>query len=125
MIGIIPDQQIIVANEGDAIDLTFHVSRTVDGYGEHFYTALNQAPDDGVAYNLTDVTIRVRRKDRLLIKEWLTGISPADIVCSVATFHLTDDTGFEECGAFDYEVEDTARNVTIIYGEFWVKKQVT
>lgn len=125
MIGTFPARQTIVANEGDAIDLTFYVARIVDGLGQRFYTALNQSPDDGVAYNLTDVTIRVRRKDRLLIKEWTTGVSPADIVCSGATFHLTDVAGFEESGAFDYEVEDTARNVTIIYGEFWVKKQVT
>jgi len=125
MIGNFPARHNIRVVKGDAIDLTFHVARVLDGLGQTFYTALNQAPDYGIAYTVTNITIRVRRKDGLLIKEWLTGVSPADIVCTGATFHLTDDIGFEQSGMFDYQVEDTVNNVTIISGYFWVEKEIT
>ncbi len=123
----IPAEINIKAVRGDTIDLTLHVSYNDNDSGRVFYAQPNSAPASGIAYDLTWLVIHVRRKDNLLIKEWISGVSPSDIVISGASFHLTDSVGFEEAGAFDYEVEDTNSlgSFTIIRGEFWVKKQIT
>ena len=117
----------IQAIRGDTIDLTLYVNYLDSESGRVFYAFPYAAPSSGAVYNLTSLTIHVRRKDNLLIKEWISGVSPSDIVISGASFHLTDSVGFEESGAFDYEVEDTniLGSFTIIRGEFWVKKQIT
>lgn len=123
----VPAKINIQAVRGDTIDLTLHVSYDDNDSGRVFYAQANSAPASGLAYNPTLLTIHVWRKDNLLIKEWISGVSPSDIVISGSSFRIYDLIGFEESGAFDYEVEDTNSlgTFTIIRGEFWVQKQIT
>lgn len=124
---IVPALINIQAIRGDTIDLTFYVNYLDSESGRIFYASPYAVPSSGVGYNLTALKIHVLRKDNLLIKEWISGVSPSDIVISGASFHLSDLVGFEESGALDYEVQDTSIHgtITIIRGQFWVLKEFT
>ena len=113
------------AIEGNTIDMVFYINSELIDFGRKFYANCNSAPVHGSPYLMADLKIQVRRKDRLLIKEWLSGVSPSDIVITDGHFRLTDETGFEESGVFDYDLIDTSENISIMRGEWLVKKQIT
>lgn len=117
----------ITAVKGDTINMTFHVAEELTATARKFHVSLNGDPADGTAYDLADLRIQVRRKDGLLLKEWLSGVSPSDIVVVDNTYHLYDPDGFLESGHFDYEVEehDGSGYFCIQRGSFWVKKEIT
>jgi hypothetical protein len=108
----------LYAVKGDVIDMTFHVNSE----GNKFYVGLDD-PADGTAHNLGALQIQVRRKDGLKIKEWLSGVSPSDIVVNGNEFRLVDD-GFDESGFFDYDVEEDSSRC-IMRGTFHVEKEIT
>jgi len=111
----------IFAIQGDALDMTFYVNSELLATGRKFYVQQESSPDEGTAHSLGPLLIQVRRKDYLLVKEWISDISPADIVITSNAFHLTDADGFLEPGVFDYAVQDTDK--CIMQGEFFVKKK--
>jgi len=117
-----PDRSSLHAVKGDSIDLTLYVNSEITATGRKFYVQADQAPASGSAYAMTALHMQVRRKDGLLIKDWVSGVSPSDIVIGSGYFHLTDD-GFDQSGFFDYDVQDD--NFTIMRGTFYVEKETT
>lgn len=118
----------IFAIKGDTLDMTFYVNYEVIPTGKKFYAQIGSSPTEGAAYNLGTLEIQVRRKDSLKLKEWLSGVSPSDIVISGNHFHLLDADGFLESGFFDYSVEEfdgVSGYKCIMMGEFIVKKEIT
>lgn len=117
----------ITVVRGDTIDMTFHVTVDLIALARKFYVTLNGDPAEGSANNLNDLRIQVRRKDGLLLKEWLSGVSPSNIIVTNNTYHLYDPDGFLESGHFDYEVEehDSDGYFCIQRGSWWVKKEIT
>ena len=115
----------IYAIQGDSLDMEFFINSEILSTGEKFYSQIGSAPLSGSACNLNSLEIQVRRKDSLKIKEWISGVSPSDIVISLNSFHLYDADGFLESGTFDYQVKETFGNKCIMQGEFFVKKQIT
>jgi len=118
----------LVATKGDTLDMHFYVNYELTVTGKKFYVSLNSSPTEGTAYNLGALNVQVRRKDNLLIKDWLGAVSPADIVVSGNEFHLFDADGFLESGLFDYAVQEfdgVSGFKTIISGSWWVKKEIT
>ena len=124
MIGVFPARLDIMLTKDDVIDMTFFVERTLDGVGQKFYSTLNIAPDEAVSYSMTSISMRVKRQDGLVIKEWISGVSPSNIVCDGSNFHLYDDAGIGESGYFDYEVKDETRGIVIIRGKIWSRKNI-
>jgi hypothetical protein len=123
-----PAKVDIFAVEGDTLDMTFYVSSEVLATGKKFYAQIGSTPDDGTSYTLGALQIQVRRKDSLKIKEWISDVSPADIVVTANRFHLFDADGFLESGVFDYQVEEfdgVSGFKCIMQGEFIVKKEIT
>ena len=113
----------LYARKGDTIDMLFYVSYELLSTGKKYYISLNSAPSQGSALALGSLRIYVRRKDRLLLKEWISGVSPSDIVISGSTFHLYDISGFLESGVFDFYIEEYGTEIfTIATGEFYVSK---
>jgi hypothetical protein len=114
--------------KGDTIDIHFHINYELISTGKKFYASLNSDPVSGISYNLGALEIQVRRKDSLLLKDWLSGVSPSDIVVSGNQFHLFDADGFFESGYFDYDVSEfdgISGFKTIMRGSFHVEKQIT
>ena len=112
----------LFAVEGDALDMTIYINYELIGEGRKFYARGNFEPYDGIPYVLATLHLQVRRKDGLLIKDWISGVSPADIIITGGHFTLTDE-GFLESGVFDYDLSDG--DFTIMRGEWFVKKQIT
>jgi hypothetical protein len=109
----------IFAVEGDTIDMQFYVNYELTSTGKKFYVAANGSPVDGNAYNLGTLQ---------LLKDWLSGISPTDIVVTGNHFHLFDADGFLESGYFDYDVmefDGIHGFKRIMKGSWNVKKQIT
>lgn len=119
-----PAQVDLFALQGDTIDMSFYVNYELTSLAKKFYVNLNTAPVNGTAYPLHTLEIQVRRKDGLLIKDWLSGISPSDIVITSSHFDLYDADGFLESGAFDYDILEFngIGFFTIMTGNFIVKK---
>lgn len=118
----------IYAVKGDTIDMHFYINYELIPTGKKFYASLNTNPSSGSIYNLGALNMQVRRKDGLLLKDWLSGISPTDIVISGNTFHLFDADGFFESGHFDYDVSEfdgISGFKTIMRGSFHVEKEIT
>lgn len=72
----------------------------------------------------------VRRKDGLLLKDWMSGVSPSDIVIdpvNTGYIHIYDIDGFLESGYFDYdfEADNGTGMITVIQGTWKVEKQIT
>ncbi|MCJ7447895.1 MAG: hypothetical protein MUO72_09390 [Bacteroidales bacterium] len=123
-----PAKVDIFAIEGDTIDMRFYVNYEMTLTGKKFYVGVNSIPVNGSPYNLGALKIQVRRKDFLLLKDWLSGVSPSDIVVSGASFHLFDADGFLESGTFDYDVmefDGVHGFKRIMKGSWDVKKQIT
>jgi len=117
-----PDRPVLHAVKGDAIDMEIFVNSEIIATGRRFYVQALSAPTDGSPYTPATLRMQVRRKDGLLLKDWISGASPADIVIGAGSFHLTDD-GFDEAGFFDYDVQDA--DFTIMRGTFYVEKETT
>jgi hypothetical protein len=119
----------ICCNEGDVIDMDFFINDQLNILAQReFFVSLSIAPANGTPFNMQILKMQVRRKDYLLLKDWLSGISPSDIVISnPGEFHLFDDTGFLESGHFDYELQcnNGLGYFTIMKGSWQVKKQIT
>jgi hypothetical protein len=118
----------IYAVKGDTIDMRFHINYELIPTGKKFYACLNSNHSFGGIYNLGALNMQVRRKDGLLLKDWLSGISPTDIVISGNIFHLFDADGFLESGHFNYDVSEfdgVSGFKTIMRGSFWVEKEIT
>lgn len=113
--------------QGDIIDMEFFINELLSSTSRKFYASLNSAPGDGSAFLMTDLNLQVRRKDSLLIKDWISGVSPSDIVISTGQFHLSDDVGFSEDGFFDYDLkcDNGIGEFTIMKGNVKVNKQIT
>jgi len=120
-----PDRSAIHVVKGDAIDLELFVNSEIISTGRKFYIQALSAPDHGTPYNATSLRIQVRRYDNLLLKDWISGASPADIVISTGSFHLIDADGFDQAGWFDFDVQETTENLTIMRGTFYVEKETT
>jgi hypothetical protein len=108
---------------------------------EPFKTDLHAVQGDKIVYsfNVTvnevafDMTgyraeMQIRRKDGLLLKNWSSGVSPADIVITTDILDFNAD-GFLESGIFDYDLQivniSTGDIMTIMYGQQIVQKQFT
>ena len=116
------------AVKGDTIDIHFHVNYELTATGKKFYISLNADPENGSAYTLGTISMQVRRKDSLLLKDWISGVSPSDIVVSGNEFHLYDADGFLESGLFDYDIEEfdaVSGFKCIAKGMFGVQKEIT
>jgi len=126
-----PAKVDLQATEGDAIDMEFYINCTSTQLSMwKFYVTLVNPPAEGVSYYMYSARMQVRRKDGLLLKDWLSGISPADIVLDMiygGYAHLNDLTGFLESGVFDYDLQvDNGQGIfTIMTGQWLVKKQIT
>jgi len=113
---------------GDTIDMPFYINYELIPTGKKFYVSLNTAPSDGTPYTLGSIEFQVRRKDSLLLKDWLSGVSPSDIVVVGSTFYLFDPDGFLESGFFDFDVSEfdgVHGFKRIMRGTWEVKKQIT
>jgi hypothetical protein len=120
----------LFAVEGDAINMEFNIYEESTLTAHKFYAALNLFPSTGTAFNMQAARMQVRRKDGLLIKDWISGTSPADITLDPSSpgwVLLFDQSGFTESGYFDYDfqIDNGAGFMTIMTGHFWVKKQIT
>jgi len=75
------------------------------------------------------VDMQVRRQDGLLLKDWHSCPSPAEILVSGHTVQIVDDSGIMEAGFHNTDIQyrDPADNVphTFVRGLFKVTKQVT
>jgi hypothetical protein len=117
--------------EGDAIDIEFYINATSTILSMwKFYVTVNNPSVEGVPYYMYSARMQVKRKDGLLLKDWNSGISPADIVLDLiygGYAHLNDLTGFLESGVFDYDfqIDNGSGIFTIMTGQFIVKKQIT
>jgi hypothetical protein len=126
-----PAKVDLFAIQGDAINFEFYINCTALSLSMwKFYVEVNNPPLDGVPYYMYTARMQVRRKDGLLLKDWQSGISPADIVLDLifgGYAHVTDLTGFLESGIFDYDLQvDNGQGIfTIMIGTFIVKKQIT
>jgi len=120
-----PDRSVLHAVKGDAIDIVFFVNSELIATGHKFYVQANEAPEDGSPFTASSLRMQVRRKDGLLLKDWTSGVSPADITIATGSFRLTDDDGFLEAGFFDYDIQETTENLTIMRGIFYVEKETT
>lgn len=126
-----PAKVDLLATQGDAINIEFYINATSPSLSMwKFFVAVNNPPADGVPYYMYSARMQVRRKDGLLLKNWLSGISPADITLDLlfgGYAHLNDLTGFLESGFFDYDfqVDNGSGIFTIIKGNFIVEKQIT
>jgi hypothetical protein len=123
-----PAKVDLYAVKGDTLDMHFHVNYELISTGKKYYVSLNSDPSSGSNYDLGALHIQVRRKDGLLIKDWLSGVSPSDIVISGNEFHLFDADGFLESGHFDYDVEEfdgVSGFKCIMRGSFHVEKEIT
>jgi hypothetical protein len=118
-----PERSSLHAVKGDAIDLELFVNSELISTGRKFYVQALSAPDDGIPYTAISLQIQVRRKDGLLLKDWISGVSPSDIVIGAGSFHITDADGFGEAGFFDFDVQDS--EFTIMSGTFYVEKETT
>jgi len=120
-----PDRSNLFAVKGDAIDMTLYVNSEISTTGRIFYVRAGLAPENGSLYTPTSLRMQVRRKDGLLLKDWISGTSPSDIVIGTGYFHLTDPDGFLESGFFDFDIQETTENFTIMRGTFYVERETT
>ncbi len=125
-----PAKVDLFAIQGDAIYMDFYINSIVTSSANKFYTSLNIAPSEGTPYFINALRMQVKRKDGLLLKDWRSDISPADILLDMVYggyAGLFDQTGFLESGEFDYDLQcDTGSGIfTIMTGQFFVKKQIT
>ena len=82
-----------------------------------------------VAFDLTGYKVRmqVRRKDGILLKDWRSDVSPADITITADLLEFNTD-GFTDYGIYNYDIQATSmagKVITLMTGEFVVKKQFT
>ena len=126
-----PAKVDLFAIQGDAIDMEFYVNATSSQLAMwKFYVEVNNPPADGVPYYIYCARMQVRRKDGLLLKDWQSCVTPADITIDPVYggyLHLEDIGGFLESGFFDYDLQvDNGYGIfTIMAGSFVVKKQYT
>jgi hypothetical protein len=122
------------ATQGDSIYMEFYVNLGISPtVAQKFYTTVNIAPTEGVPFYIYEVIMQVRRKDGLLLKDWTSVGSPADILLDMVDggyMGLFDPDGFLESGEFDYDVKVytdaiLTQLITIMRGSFTVKKQIT
>jgi hypothetical protein len=99
------------ATQGDTILFSFNVT-------------LNDVAFDMTGYQ---ARMQVRRKDGLLIKDWMSYVSPADITITADLLEFNT-AGFTDYGIFNYDLQVTTPAgtvMTLMAGEFVVKKQFT
>ena len=123
-----PAKVDLYAVRGDTLDMHFCINNELIETGKKYYVSMNSNPLIGSPYDLGSLHIQVRRKDGLLIKDWLSGVSPSDIVVNDNQFHLFDTDGFLESGHFDYDVEEydgVSGFKCIMRGSWHVEKQIT
>jgi hypothetical protein len=94
---------------GDAIDLPLYVTNL------------------DVPFPMVTARMQVRRKDGYLLKDWISGVSPADIVIdpfNIGYLHIFDIDGFDQSGFFDYDLEcdNGAGVITMVKGIWHVEK---
>ena len=118
------------AIQGDMIDMEFYINATSLPWSMwKFFVEVNNAPAEGIEFFMYSLRMQVKRKDGLLLKDWQSGVSPADIVVDLiygGYAHLTD-SGFLESGVFDYDLKcnNGSGEFTIMRGQWQVKKQIT
>jgi hypothetical protein len=120
----------LFAIQGDSIHMDFFVNVELTSLSRKFYLTVNIAPSTGTPFHIDSLHLQVRRKDGLLLKDWISGISPSDIVINPSAdgqFSLYDVDGFLESGLFDYDLQvDTGAEIfTLMTGNCIVKKQIT
>jgi hypothetical protein len=118
------------ATQGDSINMNFRVTAEVLSTGVKVYVQQYNIPALGTLIHLDSVQMQVRSKDSLLLKDWYSGVTPANILINPLAngdFDLVDSDGFLESGFFDYDVQvdDGTDIFTIMSGTFYVKKQIT
>ena len=108
------------AVQGDGIDSTFQVKK---------WDATLQ---DWVAFDLTGkcIDMQIRRQDGLLIKDWHSCVSPAQIIINTSYLTLLDDDGIMDAGLHNYDIQYRDNTGSIVphafmRGYFWITKQVT
>jgi hypothetical protein len=126
-----PAKVDLSATQGDTIDIEFYINATSLPLSMwKFFVNVGFAPSEGIPYYMYSAKMQVRRKDSLLLKDWNSGISPADITLDMifgGYAHLNDIDGFLESGVFDYDLQvDNGQGIfTIMKGLFIVEKQIT
>lgn len=118
------------AIQGDSICFNFKVTGEIKSTGIKIRAELFNVPEIGTLLNMTSLQITVRRKDGLIVKSWISGVTPANITIGISggDFIVSDSDGFPDPGFFDYDcqVTDVGGIIgTILYGTFHVKKQIT
>jgi hypothetical protein len=126
-----PAKVDLFAVQGDIIDMEFYINAdSLSSAMWKFFVNVNNAPSDGIPFYMYSLRMQVKRKDGLLLKDWLSGVSPADIVVDLifgGYAHLTDSLGFLEPGIFDYDLkcDNGSGEFTIMKGTWIVEKQIT
>lgn len=108
--------------------MDFYVNLLQTNAGDEFLINCNEEPVFGDPFDMICLRMRVRRKDRLLLKTWQGCVSPSDEieVIGIGNFTLTDLEGFLESGFFDYDLccDNGDGYFTIATGNWLVKKQI-
>jgi|GEM_PF-2476440 len=126
-----PAEIDIFAIQGDMIDIEFYINANSLPWSMwKFFVEVNNVPIEGVPFFMYSLRMQVKRKDGLLLKDWRSSISPADITVDLiygGYAHLVDSLGFLESGVFDYDLKcnNGSGEFTIMRGQWQIKKQVT
>jgi hypothetical protein len=119
----------IEATEGDSINLNFRVTAEILSTGLKVHTLSYNIPPLGTLIHLDSLQIQVRREDGVLLKNWYSGVTPANIIINPLADGDFDilDNGFMESGFFNYDCQvNTGSEIfTLMAGKFHVKKQIT
>lgn len=121
-----PDELRLWAKENDVLDMDLYVNYFHDEASNSFKVRLNEEPDQGDPFAMLCVRFRVRRKDGLLLKEWLSCVSPSELVVTAGLISVLDEDGFDQSGLFDYDVcvNNGEGWFTIMTGMWTVKKSI-
>jgi hypothetical protein len=124
-----PAKNDLQATEGDTIAMNFQVNRVIDSSNnQKFYINCFSIPHHGTAFHMDSLKMQIRRKDGVLLKEWLSASSPAEITINPIAdgeFNISD-SGFSESGFFDYDLqcENGTDIFTIMKGTFLINKKI-
>ena len=85
-----PAEVNLFAIQSDMIDMEFYINAmSYSNAMWKFFVEVNNAPITGVPFYMYKLRMVVKRKDGLIIKDWNSGVSPADIVLDLMSFSLT------------------------------------
>ena len=117
----------LVSVQGDAINMEFFVNELLTATSKKYYANINSAPEEGSPFTMASLHMQVRREDGLLLKDWISGVSPSDIVISAGQFDLFDIDGFIGNGFYNYDLkcDNGSGEFTIMSGLFRVIKKIT